>query len=47
MKDISKKLYANVTVNGLENVKNIDASNIKIESTCINKTNLTLKFLEA
>lgn len=47
MKNISKKLYANITVNGLENIKDIDASTIKIETTCTNKTKLTLKFLES
>lgn len=47
MKDVSKKLYVNITIDGLEKIKNIDAGNIKVEGTCTNKTNLALKFLES
>lgn len=44
---MKNKLYANLIIKGLDNIKNIGAENIKVESTCTNKTKLTLKFLES
>lgn len=47
MENVSKKLYANISVSGLENLKNIDADKpLKIKSTCTNKTSIALEILE-
>lgn len=47
MENVSKKLYANISVIGLDDIKNIDADKMKFESICTNKTNLTIKILES